>query len=275
MLFSMGILDQAPEEFEYTDYRPMLNRSVVRLGTLVAARAKRLMKKPMKTPKIPKGGKPPVPPKPAHLRVKGGKKVGKKTSVNQPAFGQKGGEDLPMYSRGAGPSPAYSPKVPKSRVKPGIPGKSPAAVTAAQGKPPGYSPAVPKKSAGAKAKQKSIVDAQPKQGALKRVGGVENLSKPPPVPASRMKPAVGKSPAKIRKEKLKTALNASSPAPGALKRSKGFSDKMNVATKRKAPPLPPKLSPNQQMRRVKNVGQMEAFQREAAKTYKAMPKKKK
>lgn len=238
----MGILDQAPEEFEYVDYRPQLNQSLANFGGALLLKARQLKKKGMKTPKKtpPKKTPPKVPPKPAHLRVKGGGKVGKKggsAAVNQSAFGQRGGEDLPMYSRGAGPAPAYSPKVPPSRVKPRIPGKSPAAVTAAQGKPPGYSPPVPKKSAVAKARQKAILDAQPKQGSLKRSKGFS--------------------------EGLNVVTKRKAPMPAKLQLKR-----VQIAAKRKAP-MPAK----QQLQRVKNAAMMEAFQREAAKTYKPMPKK--
>lgn len=257
----MGILDVLPEEYDYVDYRPTLATSLLgagaTIGTVLAARG--LMKgfgkktgKGLSGSKTKMKGSVNLNKRPG--KVKGPKKSKKlKKAAKGAASGtssaaaaaEAAGESLPMYE--AAP-PKYSPQIPPRKAV-----KAPEV-------PPG--PANPFSDYYKVKKKGPATNPFADKYRVKKAGpavnpfsdrygiGVKQFPAPP-----KYTPKIGKPSSQA---KMRTKVNFND----AKNQTKIFSKADRVQTKGDV-----------QKARVKNVAMMEAFQREAAKTYKARPKK--
>ena len=257
----MGILDQLPEEYDYVDYRPTLATSLLgagaTIGTVLAARglmkgfgkktgkglsgSKSKMKGSINLNKRPGGKK-----MPKGLKGKKVKKAAKGTT-SAAAAAEAAGESLPMYE--AAP-PKYSPAIPprKSVQAPAVPAPPANPFSdyyKVKKKGPATNPFADKYRV--KKPGPTVNPFSDRYGI-----GIKQIPAPP-----KYAPRIGK-PSSQAKRRTKVNFNDSKNTTKIFKNSDRVQTKGDV-----------------QKARVKNAAMMEAFQREAAKTYKPRPKKKK
>lgn len=275
----MGILDYAPQEYEYKDYRAQLNASFGKLAGAVGKRVGAAYAKPPPTPQKPAnlkaGYKPPVNPKPAKLKA--GYKPPlppRPPSSNKPTT-LKGGipalKKAPLPEKGAPivRRPSVSKKVkPDVPARPTIKAEVPPKPVVKSEPPPIFS----------KSPASSRITPSTSQKLPPKITEASPASKSPANQMQRVKNLASLE--ALQREAAKTykpmPMKSAPQAPKILSKSPA-SQVPKITAPKITEPSPARKAfdlPGNQLKRVKNLAALESVQRQAAKTYKPMKKRK-